>query len=53
MASSSSPKAKLDTSERHQRLTPSEIESLRQEMQQAGQWMKAELAKRRQQKAKA
>lgn len=30
-------------------LTESEKESLRQEMQQAGQWMKAELAKRRRQ----
>lgn len=29
------------------RLTPTEIEALRQEMRQDGQWAKAELAKRR------
>lgn len=31
----------------YRRLTPQEIEDLRNEMRAAGQWMKAELAKRR------
>ncbi|SJK83848.1 uncharacterized protein HELO_3299B [Halomonas elongata DSM 2581] len=33
------------------RLTPAEIEALRQEMRQDGQWAKAELAKRRREHA--
>lgn len=31
----------------YRRLTPEEIEQLRAEMRAAGQWMKAEMAKRR------
>ena len=31
----------------YRRLTPEEIEELRAEMRAAGQWMKAEMAKRR------
>ena len=37
----------------YRRLTPEEIEDLRAEMRAAGQWMKAELAKRRREHGEA
>lgn len=53
MESISSPKVKQDTSKQLNPLTQSEIESLRREMKQDGEWAKARLRKRRAQKAKA
>ncbi|KAA0010063.1 hypothetical protein F0A17_19475 [Billgrantia pellis] len=35
----------------YRRLTPQEIEDLRNEMRAAGQWMKSELARRRRERA--
>ncbi|MAY70062.1 MAG: hypothetical protein CME82_01180 [Halomonas sp.] len=37
----------------YRRLTPEEIEDLRAEMRASGQWMKAELAERRRQRAES
>jgi len=45
--SSVSPKAKPDTSEKPYLLTPSEIDSLRQDMRLASEWMRSELRRRR------
>ena len=50
MASNNSPKAKLDTSRQPRPLTPSEIDSLRREMQSASEWMQAELERQNQEK---
>ncbi|GAB2712717.1 hypothetical protein GCM10027172_04000 [Halomonas garicola] len=37
----------------YRRLTPGEIEELRAEMRAAGQWMKAEMARRRRERGEA
>lgn len=37
----------------YRRLTPEEIEELRAEMRAAGQWMKAEMARRRREREEA
>ncbi|MEQ3637245.1 MAG: hypothetical protein ABNH30_12700 [Thalassolituus sp.] len=42
-----SPKAKQDTSKQLNPLSKSEIESLRREMKQDGEWAKAQLRSRR------
>ncbi len=52
MESISSPKVKQDTSKQLNPLTQSEIESLRREMKQDGEWAKAQLRNRKAQKAK-
>ena len=44
-ASIASPSPKLATSSNSNRLTPSEMESLRKEMREAAAWAKRELAK--------
>lgn len=46
MESNVSPREKRDTCTKPYRLTPSEIDSLRQEMHTAGEWAKAELKRR-------
>ena len=53
MASTNSPKEKPGTSNLPRLLTPSEIESLRQEMRQAGEWAKAELKRLNAQESKS
>jgi len=50
MESTNSPKVEQDTSKPHNQLRPSEIESLKQEMIESGEWMTQELKRRQQEK---